>query len=139
MNRAARDCDRSDRRRAARRDVQFYHVGVPQRFHSEETLSEGAEILSGTPNAPTAARFRLRLLHLLYLQAAKYSPVCRVSPTTHRDPRDDNLIRNEAETQLLRQIDHVSTMRVFLVDERYITIRAPLNFACSMQAVLGFA
>ena len=59
MNRAARDCDRSDRRRAARRDVQFYHVGVPQRFHSEETLSEGAEILSGTPNAPTVARFRL--------------------------------------------------------------------------------
>ena len=30
MNRAARDCDRSDRRRAARRDVRFYHVGVPQ-------------------------------------------------------------------------------------------------------------
>ena len=23
-------CDRSDRRRAARRDVRFYHVGVPQ-------------------------------------------------------------------------------------------------------------
>ena len=53
-------------------------------------------------------------------------------------PRD-NLIRNEAETQLLRQIDHVSTMRVFLVDERYITIRAPLHFACSLQAVLEFA
>jgi hypothetical protein len=30
MNRTARDCDRSDRRRAARRDVRFYHVGVPQ-------------------------------------------------------------------------------------------------------------
>ena len=30
-----------------------------QRFHSEEILSEGAEILSGTPNAPTVARFRL--------------------------------------------------------------------------------
>ena len=54
-------------------------------------------------------------------------------------PRD-NLIRNEAETQLLlRQDGHVSTMRVFLVDDRYITIRAPLNFACSMQAVLEFA
>ena len=54
-------------------------------------------------------------------------------------PRD-NLIRNEAETQLLlRQDGHVSTMRVFLVDDRYITIRAPLNFACGMQAVLGFA
>ena len=23
-------CDRSDRRRAARRDVRFYHVGVPR-------------------------------------------------------------------------------------------------------------
>ena len=54
-------------------------------------------------------------------------------------PRD-NLIRNEAETQLLlRQDGHASTMRVFLVDDRYITIRAPLNFACSMQAVLEFA
>ena len=50
-----------------------------------------------------------------------------------------NLIRNEAETQLLRQGGHVSTMRVFLVDERYITIRAPLNFARSLQAVLEFA
>ena len=54
-----------------------------------------------------------------------------------------NLIRTnlkEAETQLLlRQDGHVSTMRVFLVDDRYITIRAPLNFACGMQAVLGFA
>ena len=30
MNRTTRDCDRSDRRRAARRDVRFYHVGVPQ-------------------------------------------------------------------------------------------------------------
>ena len=54
-------------------------------------------------------------------------------------PRD-NLIRNEAETQLLlRQDGHVSTIRVVLVDDRYITIRAPLNFACSMQAVLEFA
>jgi len=50
-----------------------------------------------------------------------------------------NLIRNEAETQLLRQGGHVSTMRVFLVVDRYITIRGSLNFACSMQAVLGFA
>ena len=54
-------------------------------------------------------------------------------------PRD-NLIHNEVETQLLlRQSDHFSTMRVFLVDDRYITIRAPSNFACGMQAVLGFA
>jgi hypothetical protein len=54
-------------------------------------------------------------------------------------PRD-NLIRNEAETQLLlRQGGHVSTIRVFLADDRYITIRAPLHFACSLQAVLGFA
>ena len=34
MNRTTRitdwTCDRSDRRRAARRDVRFYHVGVPQ-------------------------------------------------------------------------------------------------------------
>ena len=54
-------------------------------------------------------------------------------------PRD-NLTRNEVETQfLLQQGGHVSTMRVFLVDDRYITIRGSLNFACSMQAVLGFA
>ena len=30
MNYTTRDCDRSDRRRVARRDVRFYHVGVPQ-------------------------------------------------------------------------------------------------------------
>ncbi len=61
-------------------------------------------------------------------------------PDFEGSPPRDNLIRNEAETQLLlRQDGHISTMRAFLVDDRYITIRAPLNFACSMQAVLGFA
>jgi len=54
-----------------------------------------------------------------------------------------NLIRTnlkEAETQLLlRQDGHVSTIRVFLVADRYITIRAPSTFACSLQVVLEFA
>ena len=83
--------------------------------------------------------------------------MCRVGLTKDRDLRDDELVplrvctctclplpgvsyhdilvRREEETQG----GDVSTMRVFLVVDRYITIRAPLNFACSMQAVLEFA
>ena len=63
-----------------------------------------------------------------------------VSPNTEIFETTIRTNLKEVETQLLlRQGGHVSTVRVFLVDERYITIRAPLHFACSLQAVLGFA
>ena len=62
-----------------------------------------------------------------------------VSPNTEIFETTIRTNLKEVETQLLRQGGHVSTMRVFLVDERYITIRAPLHFACSLQAVLEFA
>ena len=111
-----------------------------QRFHSEEILSEGAEILSGTPNAPTVARFRLVTSSVP--PGSGVLLLCRVCPTTHRAlPVEelfplrvcrriclplpgvsyrDILVRREEETQG----GDVSTMRiwVYCASPRYVIV-----------------